>query len=126
MTQFAIRTKATAAGPVVELTGELDHESCHRLREVLPGLPLRPGQQLVVDLTGVTLCDSSGISALIAARNHALAARAAIALAAVPGRVSRVLALVGLGPVFPTYPTAHAAEAAWRSSCAHPETEDGN
>ncbi|MEV2251560.1 STAS domain-containing protein [Streptomyces sp. NPDC050147] len=126
MTQLAIRTKATAAGPVVELTGELDHESCYRLREVLPGLSLRPGQQLVVDLTGVTLCDSSGISALIAARNHALAARAAIALAAVPGRVSRVLASVGLGPVFPTYPTAHAAEAAWRPSSAHPDTEDGS
>lgn len=113
MTQLAIRTRTTAAGPVVELMGELDHGSCPQFREVLPGLSLRPGQRLVIDLTGITLCDSSGISVLIAARNHALAARAAIALAAVPGRVSRILTLVGLSQIFPTYPTARAAEAAW-------------
>ncbi|MEV0523466.1 STAS domain-containing protein [Streptomyces sp. NPDC050439] len=122
MTQLAVRTRTTAAGPVVELTGELDHESCSQLRGVLPGLALRRGQQLVIDLTGITLCDSSGISALIAARNHALAAGAAIALAAVPGRISRVLALVGLSQVFPTYPTAHAAEEAWPPSTTRPET----
>lgn len=115
MTRLAVRTRTTAAGPVLELTGELDHESCSQLRGVLPGLALQPAQQLVIDLTGITLCDSSGISALIAARNHALAAGAAIALAAVPGRISRVLTLVGLSHVFPTYPTAHAAEAAWPS-----------
>ncbi|MFE2057988.1 STAS domain-containing protein [Streptomyces sp. NPDC059446] len=28
---------------------------------------LCPGQQLVLDLTGITFCDSSGISVLIAA-----------------------------------------------------------
>ncbi|MGW6023846.1 STAS domain-containing protein [Streptomyces sp. NPDC055099] len=113
MTRLAVRTRTTATGPVVELTGELDHESCSQLRDVLPGLALRRGQLLVVDLAGITLCDSSGISALIAARNHALAAGAGIALAAVPGRISRVLALVGLSQVFPVYPTVHAAEAAW-------------
>lgn len=118
MTQLAIRPRTTAAGPVVEVTGELDYESFSRLRDVLPALPLRPGQQLVIDLAGVTLCDSSGITALIAARNHALAARAAIALAAVPGRITRTFALVGLAQVFPTYPTAQAAEAAWASSSA--------
>ncbi|MGW7069068.1 STAS domain-containing protein [Streptomyces sp. NPDC054855] len=109
MTHLSIRTRTTASGPVVELTGELDHESCSQLRGVLPGLALQPGQRLVIDLTGITLCDSSGISALIAARNRALAAGAAIALAAVPERVSRVLTLVGLSQIFPTYPTAHAA-----------------
>ncbi|MEV6750897.1 STAS domain-containing protein [Streptomyces sp. NPDC051214] len=116
MTRLAVRTRTTAAGPVVELTGELDHESCSQLRAVLPGLSLQPGQQLVIDLAGITLCDSSGISALIAARNHALAVGAAIALAAVPGRISRILALVGLSQIFPTYPTAHAAQAAWPPS----------
>ncbi|MFJ9243478.1 STAS domain-containing protein [Streptomyces sp. NPDC101776] len=113
MTQLAIRTRTTPAGPVVELTGELDYDSSSQVRDLLPGLVLQEGQQLVVDLAGVTFCDSSGITALLAARNHALAARAGITLAAVPGHISRIFEMVGLDQVFPTHPTAQDAEAAW-------------
>ncbi|MFE6164387.1 STAS domain-containing protein [Streptomyces sp. NPDC056486] len=113
MTQLVIRTRTTGAGPVVELAGELDYDNVSRLRELLPELSLQAGQQLVIDMAGITCCDSSGITALIAARNHALAAHADIALAAVPGRISRIFNVVGLGQVFPTHPTAQDAEAAW-------------
>ncbi|WP_329243635.1 STAS domain-containing protein [Streptomyces sp. NBC_01478] len=113
MTQLAMRTRTTPAGPVVELTGELDYDSASQVRELLPGLALQDGQQLVVDLAGVTFCDSSGITALLAARNHALAARAGIALVAVPGHISRIFQMVGLDRVFRTHPTAADAEAAW-------------
>ncbi|MEV8540435.1 STAS domain-containing protein [Streptomyces sp. NPDC051572] len=113
MTQLAIRTRTTPAGPVVELTGELDYDSYTQVRELLPELALQDGQQLVVDLTGVTFCDSSGITALLAARNHALAARAAIALAAVPPHISRIFHMVGLDQVFTAHATAQEAEAAW-------------
>ena len=73
-----------------------------------------------VDLTGVTFCDSSGITALLAARNHALAARATIALAAVPAHISRIFQMVGLDRVFPAHATAQEAEAAWTPPAAHP------
>ncbi|GAA1889466.1 STAS domain-containing protein [Streptomyces durmitorensis] len=116
MTELAVHVRTTTAGPVVELAGELDHDSFSQLRELLPELHLQAGRQLVVDLAGVTFCDSSGISALIAARNHALAARAVLVLAAVPGHISRILGIVGLDWVFPAYPTAQAAEAAWTPS----------
>ncbi|MGX1886534.1 STAS domain-containing protein [Streptomyces sp. NPDC055287] len=113
MTQhLTLHTRTTTAGVVVELTGELDHHTAPEVRTALPDL--RPGQQLVLDLEGLTFCDSSGITVLIAARNHALAAGAVIALAAVPDRVSRTFRIVGLEHVFPTHPTAQAAEAAWR------------
>ncbi|WP_406130683.1 STAS domain-containing protein [Streptomyces sp. NBC_00989] len=120
MTQLAIRTRTTPAGPVVELTGELDYDSYTQVRELLPGLALSDGQQLVVDLAGVTFCDSSGITALLAARNHALAARAGIALAAVPDHISRIFHMVGLDQVFTTHSTAQEAEAAWTPPAAHP------
>ncbi|MGW6062045.1 STAS domain-containing protein [Streptomyces sp. NPDC055189] len=120
MTQLAVRTRTTAAGPVVELVGELDYDSVHQLRELLPELTLRPGQQLVIDLAGLACCDSSGISGLLAARNHALSARAGIALAAVPRRISRIFDAVGLGQVFPTHLTAQAAETAWTLSAPQP------
>ncbi|MFL0028360.1 STAS domain-containing protein [Streptomyces sp. NBUL23] len=116
MTQhLTLHTRTTATGAVMELAGDLDHHTTPQVRDALPGLALRPGQQLVIDLRAVTFCDSSGITTLIAARNHALAADATIALAAVPERLSRILRIVGLNQVFPTHPTAQDAEHAWET-----------
>ncbi|UXX97880.1 STAS domain-containing protein [Streptomyces sp. AD2-2] len=120
MTELVIRTRTTPAGVVIDLAGELDYDSSSEVRELLSGLALQDGQQLVVDLTGVTFCDSSGITALLAARNHALAARATIALAAVPAHISRIFQMIGLDRVFPTHATAQEAEAAWTPPAAHP------
>ncbi|MFF7974364.1 anti-sigma factor antagonist [Streptomyces sp. NPDC007905] len=118
MTQhLTLHARTIPAGAVIELAGELDHHTANEVREALPGLGLRAGQQLVLDLGGLTFCDSSGITVLIAARNHALAADASIALAAVPHRVSRIFRLVGLEQVFPSYLTVQDAETAW-----HPTT----
>ncbi|MFG2617280.1 STAS domain-containing protein [Streptomyces sp. NPDC048507] len=114
MHPLSVHTHTTPAGPVVELAGDLDHHSAPQVRALLPGLELRAGQQLVVDLSGLTFCDSSGITVMIAARNHAVGARADIVLAAVPDRVHRIFRIVGLDRVFTTYPTATAAAAAWR------------
>lgn len=66
-----------------------------------------------MDLGGLTFCDSTGITILIAARNVALAAHSTIALAAVPNMISRTFSTVGLDQVFPIHPTAQAAETAW-------------
>ena len=53
-------------------------------------------QLVVLDLARLEFCDSSGITALIAARNHAVAAGADVALAAVPADTLRVLRIVRL------------------------------
>ena len=98
----------------MELVGELDRHTASDVRTALLELDLRAGQQLVLDLGHLAFCDSTGITVLLAARNHALAANAAIVLAAVPDRVSRIFRIVGLEQVFPTHPTVRAAEAAWR------------
>ncbi|GAA1367405.1 STAS domain-containing protein [Streptomyces beijiangensis] len=111
--ELTVRSRTGPAGPVIALAGELDHHTAPQVRALLPGLALRPGQQLVVDLARLTLCDSSGITVLIAARNLALAADATVVLTAVPDRVSRIIRTVGLEQVFHTHPTAQAAEAAW-------------
>jgi anti-sigma B factor antagonist len=106
---FAITTHTTTAGTLLELEGELDFDTAAGLREALAALALRPGQQLVIGLGGVTFCDSSGITALIAARNHALGAAGTIALAAVPQRITRIFDITGLLDVFPTFPTVQDA-----------------
>ncbi|MGY0071620.1 STAS domain-containing protein [Streptomyces sp. QTS137] len=78
------------------------------LRELLTTLTLQPGRRLILDLTGTELRDPGGLTALIAARDHAHAAQADIALAAVPFRTLRVR-VAGLDRIFPLHPDSHSA-----------------
>ncbi|MBZ6205147.1 STAS domain-containing protein [Streptomyces olivaceus] len=112
---LTVHARTGTAGAVIELTGELDYHTASEVRATLPGLGLEPGQQLVLDLAGLTFLDSTGLTVLIAARNHALSSDATIALAAVPDRVSRIIRVLGLNQFFPTHPTAQDAAAAWQS-----------
>ncbi|MGW7052306.1 STAS domain-containing protein [Streptomyces sp. NPDC054887] len=109
MSPLEITPRDTAAGPVLAITGEFDYTNAATLRELLTTLTVRPGQRLVLDLAGMKFCDSSGITALIAARNHVHAAQADIALAAVPDHTLRILRIVGLDQIFPLYPDADTA-----------------
>ncbi|GAA1350533.1 STAS domain-containing protein [Saccharothrix algeriensis] len=109
MSPLAITTRDTATGPVLHVAGDLDHGTADELRALAAALPLRAGQRLVLDLSRLRFCDSSGLTALLAARNLALAARADIALAAVPARTLRTIRLVGLDRVFALYPDTAAA-----------------
>ncbi|MEU2021383.1 STAS domain-containing protein [Streptomyces sp. NPDC016469] len=111
---LTLHTRTTPAGPVLELIGELDHHTAPEVRAVLSGLTPSTGQQLVLDLGGLAFCDSTGITVLIAARNHALAVKAAVVLAAVPAHLARILRIVGLDQVFAFHLTAQDAETAWR------------
>ncbi|NJQ00494.1 STAS domain-containing protein [Streptomyces zingiberis] len=108
MSPLKITRQDRAAGPVLHVTGELDYDQAAALREETERLPLRPGQCLVIDLAGLEFCDSTGITALLAARQHAQAAGAEVALAAVPANTLRILTLVGLHQVFTLLPDAGA------------------
>ncbi|MFJ2938419.1 STAS domain-containing protein [Streptomyces sp. NPDC087219] len=109
MSPLDIAVRDTPKGPVVEVIGDLDFDTSAALRALLETLPLVRGHRLVLDLARMEFCDSSGISALIAARNHAHAVGADIALAAVPAHALRVLRVVGLDQVFPLHPDAESA-----------------
>ncbi len=113
---FTATTRLTPTGVVLHFVGQLDAATTPKALHAIGDLVLRDGQHVVVDLSELDFCDSSGISALIAARNTALAADAAIALVAVPRRLARTFALIGLDRVFPTYPTIEAADEAWSAS----------
>ena len=112
MSELTATLRVTDAAAVLELAGELDYASAPLARESIRDLSLRAGQLFVVDLGGVTFCDSSGISALFAARNHALAAGARIALAALPAQIARIFGIIGLDDVFVTHATTADALAA--------------
>ncbi|MFD5112081.1 STAS domain-containing protein [Streptomyces sp. NPDC058391] len=112
MSDLTTSTRPVPDGMVIELAGELDFVTAARFRETLQQLTLRPGQRLILDLGGLAFCDSSGITAFLAARNLALAVQADIALAAVPPHTARILGMVGLDQVFPIHPDTATASSA--------------
>ncbi|MFJ3091457.1 STAS domain-containing protein [Streptomyces sp. NPDC086838] len=100
MSPLNITPDETPAGPALHVAGELDYASSATLSLRTEALHLSPGQRLVIDLSGVTFCDSAGITALLAARQHAQAAGAAMVLEAVPTHLIRIFTLTGLDQVF--------------------------
>ncbi|KUM84607.1 STAS domain-containing protein [Streptomyces pseudovenezuelae] len=109
MSPLKITARAAATGPVLELAGELDYANVAELHGALDSLALQPGQCLVLDMSGLEFCDSSGITALIAARSNAQAVRADVVLAAVPPNTLRVLRIVGLDQIFTIHPDSESA-----------------
>jgi anti-sigma B factor antagonist len=110
MSPLNITHHTTGAGPVLRVAGELDYEQSGALREQIGRLVLGPGQILVIDLADLAFCDSTGISVLLAARQHAQAAGADTVLAAVPADTLRILGVAGLDRVFTIRPgSANAA-----------------
>ncbi|WP_308217252.1 STAS domain-containing protein [Streptantibioticus silvisoli] len=109
MNPLTITTRDAATGPVLAITGDLDHKTAPDLRRTVETLPMADGQLLVVDLARMRFCDSSGINTLVAARNLAAEAGADIALAAVPANTRRILGIVGLDQVFALYPDTRTA-----------------
>ncbi|MFJ4205443.1 STAS domain-containing protein [Streptomyces sviceus] len=109
MSPLKITARDVATGPVVELSGELDYANVAELHKALDGLALQPGQYLVLNMSGLEFCDSSGITALIAARSNAQAVQADVALAAVPANTLRVLRIVGLDQIFTIHPDIESA-----------------
>ncbi|GII78925.1 anti-sigma factor antagonist [Sphaerisporangium rufum] len=102
------------AGPVRTLTlaGELDHGGAPHLQQALDDAYTCGCRQLIIDLTGLSFCDSTGISVLLGARRVMAARRGDLALAGVNARVERIFRLIGLAEAFPTYATAEQARAA--------------
>ena len=105
---------------VVAISGELGIASAPVLREQLLGL-LRPGaSRIVIDLSGVTFCDASGLAVLVGASRRAGLLAGALRLAAPTPLVATVLRLTGLHSrfeIFATVPEAIGAP-------AHPGVRD--
>jgi anti-sigma B factor antagonist len=79
---------------VARLSGELDLAARDAVVEALvPPLSHDAASRLVVDMAGVTFCDSSGLGALLDVRRAAADADVAMALRAVSRQVARLLDL---------------------------------
>jgi anti-sigma B factor antagonist len=85
---------------IITISGEIDIARAPALREQLIGL-LRPGaSRLVVDLSGVTFCDASGLAVLVGVARRVALLGGVLRLAAPTPLVSTVLRLTGLDSRF--------------------------
>ena len=105
---LAVTMQADPAGPcLITVSGELDYHTGPQLRACLDDAPCQSG--LVLDLSGITYCDSTGVSVLVHAHRRTEAAGVhARAGGPAPG-VSRLLSLTGLDRFFTSYDSVDTA-----------------
>jgi anti-sigma B factor antagonist len=107
---LAITLQATPAGPcLITASGELDYHTGPRLRACLDDVPLEPGAALILDLSGITYCDSTGVSVLAHAYQRTETTGAKVALAGAAPAIFRLLSFTGLDRLFPSYDTVELA-----------------
>jgi anti-anti-sigma factor len=99
---FSVAYRSTHV--VIRLRGEIDIATSPGLRERLLGL-LQPGMGLVIlDMSGVSFCDASGLGMLVGSHHHATVHGVTLRLTALRPPVARLLHLHGLDRVLTIYP----------------------
>jgi anti-sigma B factor antagonist len=100
--QFQIDRVADADGTLLlHLRGELDLASAGRLKRVLADVP-DGVTTIVLELRGLEFMDSSGLAALIAARNDAARAHRSLRVTGAAGSVRMLLDRTATGKMLET------------------------
>ncbi|GGX60030.1 STAS domain-containing protein [Streptomyces minutiscleroticus] len=107
--RLSITTDTVDDVRVVAARGEIDYSNRDRFAQALlpPGTTAPP--RTVLDLTGVTFMDSTGLNALIAAHLAATRTEGWLRLVCPQGPVLRVIQLVGVDAAVGCHPTLHHA-----------------
>jgi anti-sigma B factor antagonist len=96
---------------MAEVAGDLDVYTAQQLAAALTDIQARAHRPvLVLVLTGLAFCDSSGLGVLVGAYKRAKVRGGAVALAEVPEHLQRVLRTTGLDTLLPAFDSL---EAAW-------------
>ncbi|MFD5659229.1 STAS domain-containing protein [Streptomyces hirsutus] len=96
----------TPAGPfMLEVTGELDHHSAPLLTQAVKEAP-SDSHGVIIVLSGLAYCDSTGITVLLTAYQRSQAVGSPLSFAGVNSDQMRVFQVVGLDQVFTFHATA--------------------
>lgn len=98
--EFGMRISYRDATLIPE--GHLDVESVRAFMDAAKALIAAADQPIVVDLASVGFLDSSGLGALIAAKNVAEMKGLELTLRNMPARIRRLIRMTGLSEVFPS------------------------
>ncbi|TCB94329.1 anti-sigma factor antagonist [Micromonospora zingiberis] len=100
MTFTVTYAERDGGGPArLRLAGELDMSSAPELNEAIDRLAAAGQRRLLVDLTDLTFCDSTGIAVFVRGDNRAAAEGGWLRVTGATGRVERVLKVTGLAEV---------------------------
>ncbi|MFB0615515.1 STAS domain-containing protein [Streptomyces sp. AGS-58] len=88
------------------LTGDLDQRSGRGLRDRVADVVRDEPAYLVLDLSGIGCCDSTGLSVLIGIWHLVHQSGGSVAVAGVPARLQRMLTVTGVDELLPPHPTA--------------------
>ena len=92
-----ILAKSADRNLLLELNGELDHHGARTaLRELEEALDAALPRKLVLDLSGVTFMDSSGIAVILRARQKMQLLDGGLLVRGVPPQARRVLEAAGV------------------------------
>lgn len=105
----AIVQQVEGTRAVIAVSGSMDLDSAGVLREVLVELIDQGRPQLVLEMSQVGFCDSSGLNTLLQIRQLALARQGSLALVAPTETVVRLLRVTEVDTVIPQYPNVAAA-----------------
>ncbi|MEU8277042.1 STAS domain-containing protein [Microbispora bryophytorum] len=94
---------------VVALDGSLDYTNAERLRQDVEAALGEEHRELVLDLSGMDFCDSTGIRILLSVRKLLQERDGAVTMASLNARLARIFKLTGLTSAFTL--TASLAEA---------------
>lgn len=97
---------------VFSISGELDIASTPSLRERLHVALRDAGAHVVIDLSGVTFCDASGLAMLVGACRRTEAKGATVILAAPRPQLIKLLSVTGLFRAFTVCPSVAEARIA--------------
>lgn len=111
--RFNVLVRPVDGAVVLALSGELDHDTAQPLREALDEVAALGGR-LVVDLSGLGFCDSTGLNVLLQSRLAVREAGGSLEVAGLRGPVARMFHITGVDGVFPVY--ADVAEALGQES----------
>jgi anti-sigma B factor antagonist len=105
---FDVRTESTPTGGLVcRIAGDLDLATAPRLEEALASRA--PGSQVVIDLTGCTFLDSSGVRVLAATARATTEEGGRLDLVVIDPGIARVLEITGIDTLIGVHPTLDAA-----------------
>ena len=93
-----IQAKSADRNLLLELSGELDHHGARNaLRELEMAVDAALPKVLVLDMSGITFMDSSGIALILRAQQRMQLLDGSILVCNVPAQARRVLDAAGIG-----------------------------
>jgi anti-sigma B factor antagonist len=98
--ELNVSTASQGGHAVVTATGELDLYTAPRLQGALSDLLHDRVDRIVVDMSGIEFCDSTGMNVLLAAMKRNREQGGTFELAAPRPAVKRILQVTGLDEVF--------------------------